>query len=136
MTLKELETQLQSLTITERADAIQILTHSLNRQARRITKTIGVMGGDACLANTRLPVWLFVSLQNQGSTDAELLEAYPQLSAVDLVNVWAYADAHAEEIAIALQEQEEVVLRSTYDLRHLEVWKKVDQGTADRPSPV
>ena len=109
MTLKELETQLQSLTITERADAIQILTHSLNRQARRITKTIGVMGGDACLANTRLPVWLFVSLRNQGSTDAELLEAYPQLSAVDLVNVWAYADAHPDEIAIALQEQEDAM---------------------------
>ncbi len=72
MTLKELETQLQSLTITERADAIQILTH-------------------------------------------------PQLNAIDLVNVWAYADAHPEEIAITLQEQEKGVLRSVYDLRHLEV---------------
>jgi uncharacterized protein (DUF433 family) len=109
MTLKELETQLQSLTTTERADAIQILMQSLNHPSRGITKTIGVMGGDACLANTRLPVWLFVSLRHQGSTDAELLEAYPQLNAIDLVNVWAYADAHAEEIAIALQEQEDAM---------------------------
>jgi uncharacterized protein (DUF433 family) len=109
MTLKELETQLQSLTTTERADAIQILTQSLNHPSRGITKTIGVMGGDACLANTRLPVWLFVSLRHQGSTDAELLEAYPHLNAVDLVNVWAYADAHPEEITIALQEQEDAM---------------------------
>ncbi len=46
------------------------------------------------------------SLRHQGATDANLLEAYPHLTAADLVNVWAYADAHAEEIAIALQEQE------------------------------
>ena len=40
MTLKELETQLQSLTTTERADAIQILTPSLNQALRGITKTM------------------------------------------------------------------------------------------------
>ena len=114
MTLKELETQLQSLTITERADAIQILTQNLNQASRGITKTIGVMGGDACLAHTRFPVWLFVSLRHQGSTDAELLEAYPHLNAVDLVNVWAYADAHPEEIAIALQEQENAMQDHLY----------------------
>jgi len=70
-----------------------------------ITKIPGVMGGDACIANTRLPVWLFVSLRQQGATDADLLEAYPHLSVSDLANVWNYADAHAAEIAIALQEQ-------------------------------
>ncbi len=106
MTLQELKNQLQALTLTERADAIQILTQTLSRRSQGITKTLGVMGGDACIAHTRLPVWLFVSLRRQGATDANLLEAYPQLSAADLVNVWAYADAHPEEIAIALQEQE------------------------------
>lgn len=106
MTLQELRTQLDALTPTERADAIQILTQSLSNRSQGITKTPGVMGGDACIANTRLPVWLFVSLRNQNATDADLLEAYPHLTAADLVNVWAYADAHPEEIAIALQEQE------------------------------
>ena len=105
MTLQQLETQLQTLTLAEKADAIQILTQTLSRRSQGITKTPDVMGGDACIANTRLPVWLFVSLRRQGATDADLLEAYPHLSAADLVNVWAYADAHAEEIAIALQEQ-------------------------------
>lgn len=104
MTLKELETQLQALTPGERADAIQILTQTLSSRSQGITKTSGVMGGDACIANTRLPVWLFVSLRQQGATDAELLEAHPHLAAADLVNVWAYADAHPEEIATAMQE--------------------------------
>jgi len=106
MSLQELQTQLHALTLAERADAIQILTQTLSRRSQGITKTSGVMGGDACIANTRLPVWLFISLRQQGATDADLLEAYPHLSAADLVNVWAYADAHPEEIAIALQEQE------------------------------
>lgn len=106
MTLQELQAQLDALTLTERAEVIQILTQTLSNRSQGITKTPAVMGGDACIANTRLPVWLFVSLRNQGATDAVLLEAYPHLTAADLVNVWAYADAHSEEIAIALQEQE------------------------------
>lgn len=106
MTLQELKTQLQALTPGKRADAIQILTKTLSSRSQGITKTLGVMGGDACVANTRLPVWLFVSLRDHGAIDAELLEAYPHLTAADLVNVWAYADAHPEEITTALQEQE------------------------------
>jgi uncharacterized protein (DUF433 family) len=105
MTLQDLQTQLHALTLPEKADAIQILTHSLSTRSQGITKTICVMGGDACIANTRLPVWLFVSLRTQGASDADLLKAYPHLTAADLVNVWAYADAYPEEIAIALQEQ-------------------------------
>lgn len=106
MTLQELETQLNALKLAEKADAISLLTQTLSSASQGITKMPGVMGGDACIANTRLPVWLFVSFRCQGATDATFLEAYPQLTAADLVNVWAYADAHPEEIAIALREQE------------------------------
>ena len=87
-------------------DAIHILTQTLSHQWQGITKIPEVMGGDACIANTRLPVWLLVSLRQQGAADADLLEAYPHLSAADLANVWNYADAHPEEIAMALQAQE------------------------------
>jgi uncharacterized protein (DUF433 family) len=106
MTLKELETQILGLNLTEKAEALQLLTQGWNNGSRRITKTPHVMGGDACIANTRLPVWLFVSLRNQGSTDAELFNDYPQLTAADLVNVWAYAEAYSAEIEAALAEQE------------------------------
>ena len=53
MTLKELETQLQSFTTTERADAIQILTPSLNQALRGITKTIGTNCDRAARARRR-----------------------------------------------------------------------------------
>lgn len=109
MTVKELEAQLEALTPTEKAEAIQILTKTLSSGSLGITKTPGVMGGDACISKTRLPVWLFVSLRRQGGSDAQLLKFYPHISAADLVNVWAYADAHPEEIETALREQDEAM---------------------------
>ncbi|XGW00463.1 MAG: DUF433 domain-containing protein [Leptolyngbya sp. BL-A-14] len=106
MTYRELEERMLALSAIEKAEAIQILTRTLSNRSPGITKTPDVMGGDACIANTRLPVWLFVSLRQQGATDANLFEAYPSLTAADLVNVWAYADAHPDEIETALREQE------------------------------
>ena len=107
MTLKELETRLLALTSEEKAEAIQILTKTLSNNSLGITKTPDVMGGEACIAKTRLPVWLFVSLRRQGASDAELLQFYPHISAADLVNVWAYADAHPEEIEEAIRKNQE-----------------------------
>ena len=107
MTLKELETQLLALTPTEKAEAIQILTQTLSNGSLGITKTPGVCGGDACIAKTRIPVWLMVSYRRQGSSDAELLDFYSHLSAADLVDVWAYADAHPTEIEEAIRKNEE-----------------------------
>ncbi|NCS50366.1 MAG: DUF433 domain-containing protein [Microcystis aeruginosa BK11-02] len=109
MTLKEIKTQLLALTPTEQAEAIEMLNKMINSDSSRITKTAGVCGGEACVENTRIPVWLLVSLRHQGSTDAELLSFYPQLNASDLVNVWAYAKAHPEEIETAIKEEEEVM---------------------------
>ena len=109
MTLKELETQLLALTLTEKAEAIQILTRTLSNGSLGITKIPDVCGGEACIAKTRLPVWLMVSWRRQGVSDAELLDFYPHLSAADLVNVWAYADAYPEEIEEAINKNEEVM---------------------------
>ncbi len=107
MLLKELETQLLALTPNEKAEAIRLLTQSLNNSWPGITKTPDLCGGDACIAKTRLPVWLFVSLRRQGSSDAEILQFYPYLNSADLVNVWTYADAHLEEIEEAIRKNEE-----------------------------
>ena len=107
MLLKELETQLLALTPNEKAEAIRLLTQSLNNSWPGITKTPDLCGGDACIAKTRLPVWLFVSLRRQGSSDAEILQFYPYLNAENLVNVWTYADAHLEEIEEAICKNEE-----------------------------
>lgn len=57
-----------------------------------------VCGGSARIVRTRIPVWLLESLRRSGSTDAELLAAYPSLTAEDLANAWAYARSHRQEM--------------------------------------
>ena len=107
MTLKELETQLLALTPEEKAQAIQILTQSLTNKPLGITKTPGVCGGDACIAGTRIPVWGLIESHRLGISEAQLLDDYPHISAADLVNAWAYADAHSEEIEEAIRKNQE-----------------------------
>jgi uncharacterized protein (DUF433 family) len=72
-----------------------------------IEMTPGVAGGDACIVRTRIPVWTLESYRRLGWTEAQILDNYPSLGAVDLVNAWAYADAHGEEIEQAIRENEE-----------------------------
>jgi uncharacterized protein (DUF433 family) len=55
-----------------------------------IQKSKGVMGGAACIRETRIPVWLLVSFKMQGMSNGELLRAYPTLEAADLAAAWGY----------------------------------------------
>jgi uncharacterized protein (DUF433 family) len=57
-----------------------------------------ICGGSARIMRTRIPVWLLESLRRGGKTDAELLTAYPSLTAEDLANAWNYARSHRDEM--------------------------------------
>ncbi|MEG3850784.1 DUF433 domain-containing protein, partial [Microcoleus sp. herbarium19] len=96
MTLKELQPQLLALTPEEKTQAIQFLAQSLSNFWPGIQKTPGVCGGDACIRETRIPVWVLVNASRLGISEAELLEDYPTLRAADLANAWAYAEAYPE----------------------------------------
>ena len=109
MTIAELRTQLLALTPAEKAEAIQTLIQTLGNGSLGITKTPGVCGGDACIANTRIPLWSVINYRRLGAGDRMILEAFPHLTAADLVNVWAYAEAHPEEIERAIQENEAIM---------------------------
>jgi uncharacterized protein (DUF433 family) len=106
MITPELQEQLLSLPDNQKNEIIQMLFHSIG-DPLGIIKTPGVMGGEACIRESRIPVWLMVSYRQMGSSEAELLENYPTLSAQDLVNAWHYAEQHVEEIAGAISRQEE-----------------------------
>jgi uncharacterized protein (DUF433 family) len=107
MTVKELELKLLALTTAEKAEVIQLLTRSINKNWRGITKTPGVCGGDACIEGTRIPVWVLVGYQRLGVSEIELLKSYPTLYANDLVNAWVYAEANPDEIETAIRENNE-----------------------------
>jgi len=101
-----MQPQLLALTPEEKSQAIQLLVQSLSNSWQGIEKNPKVMGGEACIRQTRIPVWLLVSLQRQGASEAYILEDYPSLSAADLVNAWLYAETHLDEIDAAIQIQE------------------------------
>jgi uncharacterized protein (DUF433 family) len=71
-----------------------------------IEKTPGVCGGDARIANTRIPVWLLVGFRKDGLSDERLLEAYPSLTLADLAAAWWYYAENREEIDQAILDQE------------------------------
>jgi uncharacterized protein (DUF433 family) len=73
----------------------------------RITKTLGVCGGRACIRGTRITVWGLVSYRRLGMSDADILRAVQGLTAADLQAAWDYAAAHAEEIDRDIRENEE-----------------------------
>lgn len=107
MTVKELEQQLLSLPKREKAQVLQTLIADLTDMWPGIEKTLGVVGGDACILRTRIPVWALEGYRQLGLTDAQLLENFPTLRATDLVNAWTYVAAHQAEIAQAIRENEE-----------------------------
>lgn len=72
-----------------------------------IEKTPTICGGDACIAESRVPVWLLVQARDRGFTDDALLEQYPTLTQQDLDAAWAYAKAAPAEIAEAIRANEE-----------------------------
>ena len=85
----------------------QIVRAIQSGDLRNIRVTDGVMGGDACIRNTRIPVWLLVQYKRQGMTDSELLQSYPSLNASDLSAAWDYFAAYSSVIEEQLRQHEE-----------------------------
>jgi uncharacterized protein (DUF433 family) len=67
----------------------------------------GVAGGSPCIVGTRIRVWLLEQARRFGTSEAELLQAYPRLRAEDLVNAWAYVRSHRSEIEQQIVENKE-----------------------------
>jgi uncharacterized protein (DUF433 family) len=106
MILKELEQHLLALSPSEKVQAIQLLAQSLGSIWQGVEKTSQVCGGEACIAKTRIPIWVLVEARRLGYSDADLLKSYPTLTATDLANAWAYAEAHSNEIELAIERNE------------------------------
>ena len=73
-----------------------------------IRKTPGVIGGDACVGNRRIAVWMLVQAKRLGMTDEAIRHRYEQpLSEAELAAAWAYYASHRAEIDQAIRENEE-----------------------------
>lgn len=66
----------------------------------RITVDAHQMGGVPCIRGMRIPVATVVSMVSEGMTEAEILEAYPDLTFEDIREALRYAaEALQERVA-------------------------------------
>lgn len=79
----------------------------LTTRASWISKRPNFLGGDACIRDSRIPVWGLVRDRQLGASDEVILQAYPSLTPADLEAAFAYAASHVEEIETAIRENEE-----------------------------
>ena len=72
---------------------LSALLRELRRARDVVVSDPGIMGGDPVFRGTRVPVHLIATLLGQGSTEADVLEGYPRLTAemVQLAPVYATA---------------------------------------------
>ena len=104
--MQEAETLLSRMTRAEKAQLLQSVVRDLGDAFPGIESTAGVAGGEPCIVRTRSPVWVLEQARRLGTSEADLLRAFPSLRAEDLVNAWAYARSHRDEVARQISENE------------------------------
>jgi uncharacterized protein (DUF433 family) len=105
-TLAEIEAQISALSRAEKAQVLRWVVNDLDEAFPGIESSPGVCGGEARIVRTRIPVWLLVQARRLGTSEADLLHAYPALAAEDLANAWAYHRAHPVEIDQQIRDNE------------------------------
>jgi uncharacterized protein (DUF433 family) len=96
--IHESKEMLANMTRAEKAQLLQLLVNDLGEAFPGIETRPGVSGGEPCIVRTRIPVWLLEQARRLGTSEADLLKAYPTLRAQDLANAWNYVQSHREEI--------------------------------------
>jgi uncharacterized protein (DUF433 family) len=72
-----------------------------------VSTKVDRQGGDACVRDTRIPVWVLANYRRLDMSDSDILRAYPSLTVADLEAAWAYAADHEGEIDRAIRENED-----------------------------
>jgi len=106
ITLNEAEQAIANLSESDKAQLLRWLEKEVKNGFAGIEKTENVMGGAACIRQTRIAVWMLEQARRQGVSEVDLLRNYPGLTAQDLVNAWDYANSHREEIENQIRENE------------------------------
>lgn len=104
--LQEAEKLLPSLSRGEKAQLLLWVARDLGDAFPGVESISGVCGGEPCIVRSRIPVWLLEQARRLGTSESELLQAYPTLHAQDLANAWSYVRVHFEGISRQIQENE------------------------------
>src|SRR4051794_41778619 len=105
--LRKEEQFLGNLRRAARPELVQPAVRALAAPSPARNTRPGVAGGEPCIVRTRIPVWLLEQARRLGTTEAQLLGAYPTLRAEDLGNAGSYARAHRDEVDRQIRDNEE-----------------------------
>jgi uncharacterized protein (DUF433 family) len=105
--LEEIENAASQLSPAEKAQLLESMARELGQAFVGIESNPRVCGGEPCIVRTRIPVWLLEQGRRLGTSEADLLRAFPTLRAVDLVNAWSYVRTHLDEINAQIKANEE-----------------------------
>ena len=105
-TLQQAEQLLFEMSPTEKLQLLQLIARDLGSATPGVESTPGICGGEARIAGTRIPVWVLVQFRKLGTSEAEILRAYPTLRAEDLANAWAYYRANKALVEEQILENE------------------------------
>jgi uncharacterized protein (DUF433 family) len=97
---------IEQLNQDEKAELYRLLAAELDAGTLGIEHDPGVSGGEACIVRTRIPVWLLEQARRLGTSDSDLLQAYPTLRASDLKHAWAYVAKHRSGVDQQILENE------------------------------
>lgn len=72
-----------------------------------IVRQAGVCGGDACIQDSRIAVWVLEQWRRKGCEDNKILELYPALNSKKLKAAWHYVASRKDEIDKRIIENED-----------------------------
>ena len=104
--LEKAEQLLSEMSRAEKAQILQWVVQDLGDSFPGIESRPEVCGGEPRIVRTPIPVWVLVQARRLGTSEADLLRAYPTLRAEDLANAWAYHRAHPDDIDRQIRENE------------------------------
>lgn len=105
--LQKAENLLSRMSRGEKAQLLQWVVRDISGDSfPGIEKTVGIVGGNARIIRTRIPVWSIILFKKLGASDADILNNYPSLNAEDLINAAIYYRNNKEEIDTAIAENE------------------------------
>jgi len=105
--MREAEELISMMKPAEKAQILQWVVRDLGDAFPGIESNPGVCGGEPCIIRTRIPVWVLVRARTLGTSESDLLAAYPALHVEDLANAWAYYRSHRDEIDEQIQDNEQ-----------------------------
>ena len=94
------------MTRGEKAQFLQRVVQAIGDAYPGIDMIDDVCGGEPIVVRSRIPVWTLEQARRLGSSEADLLRAYPTLRAEDLGNAWAYVRSHGDEITRQIEGNE------------------------------